>query len=99
MKPDRSAAMKMLIAQVLQAFPLDNPELAVCGSGKTCEGCPKKLLEIVDSEIRYWQSELDHGETPTFGDIEKFAQRKLGKKKYDGNHKSITRQAKKFNDP
>ncbi|MCT7940790.1 MULTISPECIES: hypothetical protein [Shewanella] len=73
MKPDRSAAMKMLIAQVLQAFPLDNPELAVCGSGKTCEGCPKKLLEIVDSEIRYWQSELDHGETPTFGDIEKLA--------------------------
>ncbi|MCW3171839.1 hypothetical protein [Shewanella subflava] len=73
MKPDRATAMKMLIAQALEHFPLGNPELAVCGSGKTCEGCPKKLLEIVDSEINYWQSELEQGEIPTFGEIEKLA--------------------------
>lgn len=53
MKPDRNTAMQQLIDQVKQNFPLDNPELAVCGPNNTCIGCPKKLLEIVDSEVAY----------------------------------------------
>ncbi|WP_144212794.1 hypothetical protein [Shewanella donghaensis] len=73
MKPDRNTAMQQLIDQVKQNFPLDNPELALCGPNNTCIGCPKKLLEIVDSEVAYWQSSLENNNTPSLGDLDKFA--------------------------
>ncbi|WP_076540467.1 hypothetical protein [Shewanella sp. UCD-KL21] len=73
MKPDRMTAMQQLINQVKETFPLDDPALAVCGPDNSCIGCPKKLLEIVDSEVSYWQSSLDNNATPSFGDLDKFA--------------------------
>lgn len=52
-KPDSTTAMLQLIDQVKQAMPLNEPETFVCGPQGSCIGCPKKLLELVDSEMRY----------------------------------------------
>ena len=67
MKPDRKTAMTILIEQVRDDFPFSMPEAQIC-AGK-CVGCPKKLLEIVDTELTEWESRLSIGETPSFGDI------------------------------
>ena len=48
------------------------PEAEMCSG--ICHGCSKKLLEIVDSELCYWESQLDAGEAPSFGEL-----RRLGK--------------------
>ncbi|QDE29990.1 hypothetical protein [Shewanella polaris] len=71
-KPDRISAMKQLIAQAKQAFPLDSPDIFRCGSGNSCVGCPKKLLDLVDSELSYWEAAIAQGVTPSLGDISRF---------------------------
>jgi hypothetical protein len=67
MKPDVNTAMQQLIIDVREAFPFAMPEAELC-AGK-CVGCPKKLLEIVDTELCDWESKLAQGEQPTFGDL------------------------------
>jgi hypothetical protein len=66
-KPKPSKAMSDLIAQVRQDFPFTLPEAQVC-AGK-CVGCPKKLLELADTELSDWECRLARGETPLLGDI------------------------------
>ena len=68
-KPDRVDAMNNLITQVRNVFPFAVPEAEIC-AGK-CVGCPKKLLEIVDTELCDWEVKLTNGEIPSFGDIAK----------------------------
>ncbi|MGX9461363.1 hypothetical protein ACWXWU_08990 [Shewanella sp. A14] len=68
-KPDRISAMKQLIAQAKQAFPLDSPDIFRCGPSNSCVGCPKKLLDLVDSELNYWETAIYQGVTPSFGDL------------------------------
>ncbi len=70
-KPDRSTAMRQIIDQVREAFPFDAPDAYICGT--TCHGCPKKLLEIVESEIIHWEYALENGDQPTFDEIDRFA--------------------------
>ncbi|MEZ9822591.1 hypothetical protein AB4238_18500 [Shewanella sp. 10N.286.45.A1] len=72
-KPDRVTAMKNIIKQVKQELPLKDPQHFVCGPEGACIGCPKKLLEIVDSELSYWESAIDNGDVPQLGDISRFA--------------------------
>ena len=72
-KPDRITAMQNILAQVKAEFPLTDPELTVCGDKTSCLGCPKKLLEIVDSEVCFWEAALAQGEVPNFGEISRFA--------------------------
>ena len=67
-KPDRQTAMRQLLTEVKQAFPLYEPETFVCGPDNKCIGCPKKLLELVDTEVSYWE----HGVTPQFDEIRQF---------------------------
>ncbi|WP_093328753.1 hypothetical protein [Thalassotalea agarivorans] len=67
MKPDRITAMRDLIIEVRNEFPFALPEAEIC-AGK-CVGCPKKLLELADTELTHWETELDAGETPSFGEI------------------------------
>lgn len=69
-KPDRKTAMLNIIAQVRQEFPFDAPESQICGD--TCVGCPKKLLELVDSEISHWETSIEQGDLPNFKDISRF---------------------------
>ncbi|WP_282109878.1 hypothetical protein [Shewanella algicola] len=72
-KPDRMTAMKQLISQVKVSFPLDQPDIFRCGPNNTCVGCPKKLLDLVDAEINYWEAAMAQGVTPSLGDISRFA--------------------------
>lgn len=65
--------MRQLIAQVEQEFPLTEPSTFICGANTDCQGCPKKLLEMVDSEISYWQHALKRGVRPKFDELRKFA--------------------------
>ncbi|MBQ4890739.1 hypothetical protein J8L86_12835 [Shewanella sp. MMG014] len=72
-KPDRITAMQQIMTQVKATFPLTEPDTFVCGPEGNCQGCPKKLLELVDSEISYWEAAIEHGNTPLLGDISRFA--------------------------
>ncbi|MCY9802769.1 hypothetical protein OTK51_04905 [Vibrio scophthalmi] len=71
-KSDRITAMQDIITQVLEELPLYEPETYVCGSKGNCVGCPKKLLEMVDGELTYWQSALSRGIIPQFDEIRRF---------------------------
>lgn len=66
-KPDCTTAMRQLIASVRSDFPLNEPDANICGI--SCVGCPKKLLEIVDTELCEWEVKLDDNVTPKLGDI------------------------------
>ncbi|MFC0118215.1 hypothetical protein ACFFK7_09875 [Pseudoalteromonas xiamenensis] len=72
-KPDRATAMRLLIEQVKQELPLYEPDTFFCGTNTSCIGCPKKLMELVDSELSYWEHQLNTGNTPNFDDIRRFA--------------------------
>lgn len=67
MKPKPSDAMHKLIEQVRTEFPFTLPEAQIC-AGK-CVGCPKKLLELADTELSDWESRLANNEQPLLGDI------------------------------
>ena len=71
-KPDTSTAMTQLIDQVREAIPFDTPAEKLCAG--PCTGCPKKLMEYLDSELEDWEYKLDSAEAPSLGDV-----RKLGK--------------------
>lgn len=71
-KPNLETAMHQLIADVKEQFPLEDPETFVCGPQGECVGCPKKLLELVDTELTYWEHSLSRGIVPNFEDIRQF---------------------------
>jgi len=50
-KPDRITAMQQIIDAVKQEFPLYQPDTFKCGPDNTCIGCPKKLMELVDTDL------------------------------------------------
>ena len=71
--------MANIIQQIRETFPLTISEEELCA--KTCSyGCPKKLLEFIDTEITDWEQRLANGETPTLSDIDKMS--RTGKKIY-----------------
>ncbi len=80
-KPDRVTAMWDIIAQVKNEFPLTEPATFICGSNTDCQGCPKKLLEMVDSEISYWEHAMARGVIPTFDQLRRFGKLCLGVKR------------------
>ncbi|MBW3695834.1 hypothetical protein EK599_09015 [Vibrio sp. T187] len=71
-KPSLEHAMIELIADVKKQFPLEDPETFVCGPKGECTGCPKKLLELVDSELMYWEHNLSRGIAPNFEELRRF---------------------------
>ncbi len=71
-KPDRATAMRNIIEQVKIELPLYAEETFFCGPDNSCIGCPKKLMELVDSELSYWESALNRGLQPNFDDIRRF---------------------------
>lgn len=60
-KPDRMTAMQQIIDAVKAEFPLYQPDTFKCGPDNTCIGCPKKLMELVDTDLCYWQYQIDRG--------------------------------------
>ena len=71
MKPDLNTAMALLIAQIRQALPFELDEAQLCRG--PCQGCSKKLLEFLDSELCHWEFRLQRGESPGFGDLQRLA--------------------------
>nr|WP_086940748.1 hypothetical protein [Thaumasiovibrio occultus] len=71
-KPDRISAMRAIIEQVKQELPLYDEDTFVCGPDNNCIGCPKKLMELVESEVSYWESTIERGVSPNFDDIRRF---------------------------
>ncbi len=71
-KPDRKTAMKLIIEQAKHELPLYESDTFICGTESNCIGCPKKLMEMVDSELSYWQHQLNRGNQPNFDDIRRF---------------------------
>jgi hypothetical protein len=73
MKPDTLTAMTELIRQIRETIPFDTPESALCAG--TCRGCSKKLLDFLDMEVEEWERNLESGDCPSLGDIERLAKR------------------------
>ncbi|MGF1686128.1 hypothetical protein L4C36_05460 [Photobacterium japonica] len=71
-KPDRSTAMIQIIEQVKDELPLYDEETFKCGPDNSCIGCPKKLMELVETEVSYWEHAIHRGDVPTFDEINRF---------------------------
>lgn len=71
-KPDRVTAMRNLVEQAKREFPIYEEETFVCGTQGNCIGCPKKLMELVETELSYWESYIERGEIPQFDEIRRF---------------------------
>ncbi|QSX35017.1 hypothetical protein JYB87_07305 [Shewanella avicenniae] len=69
-KPNVQQAMQLLIAEIERQIPLQISEANLCG-GK-CVGCPKKMLEMLDSELSYWKY-ADSSLIPTLADLNRLA--------------------------
>lgn len=52
-KPNTQIAMQSLINQIKATIPLNLEEAQLCQG--QCLGCSKKMLEMLDVEISYWQ--------------------------------------------
>ena len=65
-KPDRVTAMQQLIEQVKVELPLYEPDTFFCGTDNSC-------MELVDTELCYWEHQLQIGTIPNFDDISRFA--------------------------
>ncbi len=68
-KANPSVAMSQLIAEVRVAVPFDTPVSELCDG--PCTGCSKKLLDFLDQELEEWETRLDRGDSPTFGDLQR----------------------------
>ncbi|WP_207062147.1 hypothetical protein [Motiliproteus sp. SC1-56] len=69
MKPDPRTAMALLLEEVRNTFPFDIPPARLCDG--PCSGCPKKLLEYLDTQLEEWEDRLKHGEAPRLGDLDR----------------------------
>ncbi|MEZ8045860.1 hypothetical protein AB6C46_17510 [Vibrio sp. 10N.237.312.C02] len=71
-KPDLNSAMLNLIVEVKNELPLYESETFICGPKGNCAGCSKKLLEMVDSELMYWEHSISIGQGPNFEELRRF---------------------------
>ncbi|MBY6196502.1 hypothetical protein [Vibrio hangzhouensis] len=71
-KPNLTDATLELITQVKVELPLYSEDTFVCGPDNSCIGCPKKLLELVESEVSYWESAVSRGIIPNFEELRRF---------------------------
>ena len=52
--------------------PFEAPEAQVCTG--VCQGCSRKLLDFLESELDDWERRLDAGERPGLGDLSRLIQ-------------------------
>ncbi len=79
-KPDVNTAMKQLIGTIRVNIPFNLDEAQMC-QGR-CLGCSKKMLEMLDTEVSYWESSQNK---PGLADLSQLAT--LGKR----THKILKR--------
>lgn len=63
--------MHNLIHEVRTTLPLDLSPVEVCSD--ECRSCSIKLVEYIAMELENWESRLDDGDIPNFGDLNKLA--------------------------
>lgn len=66
-KPDIRTAMRSLIDEVRQALPFESAEAQRCSGD--CNGCSKKLLDYLETELDDWEHRLASGEKPGLDDL------------------------------
>ena len=71
LKPNTTAAMNDLIAQIRVSIPFDTPMSELCNG--PCTGCSKKLLDFLDTEVEEWETNIACGTKPNLGDIHSLA--------------------------
>ncbi|MCC4861930.1 hypothetical protein [Vibrio splendidus] len=71
-KPNLNLAMLSLIEEVKNELPLYESETFICGPKGNCSGCSKKLLEMVDSELMYWEHNISIDQGPNFEELRRF---------------------------
>ncbi|CAK2086480.1 hypothetical protein [Vibrio crassostreae] len=71
-KPDLNSAMLNLIEEVKNELPLYESETFICGPKGNCSGCSKKLLDMVESELMYWEHSISIGQGPNFEELRRF---------------------------
>lgn len=59
--------MHDLIGRVRTTLPFDLPEAQVCSG--VCQGCSRKLLDFLASELDDWERRLASGERPGLSDL------------------------------
>lgn len=59
--------MRDLIRRVRADLPFEAPEAQVCTG--VCQGCSRKLLDFLESELDDWEQRLDAGEWLGLGDL------------------------------
>ena len=64
--------MRALIRQVRAALPFEAAEAQVCTG--VCQGCSRKLLDFLESELDDWERRLDAGERPGLSDLSRLMQ-------------------------
>lgn len=71
-KPDVATAMRDLIRRVRADLPFEAPEAQVCTG--VCQGCSRKLLDFLESELDDWEQRLGAGERPGLSDLSRLIQ-------------------------
>lgn len=66
-KPAVAIAMRDLIRQLRLSLPFGAPEASICSG--LCQGCSRKLLDFLASELDDWERRLDAGECPGLRDL------------------------------
>ena len=64
--------MRDLIRQARATLPFGASEAQVCTG--VCQGCSRKLLDFLESELDDWERRLDAGERPGLGDLSRLMQ-------------------------
>ncbi len=66
-QPDSVTAMRLLIAEIRAAIPLDAPQTLECSGD--CQQCAVKLLEFLALELQSWEQRLAQHERPTLAEL------------------------------
>lgn len=70
-KPDCKTVMLQIIKQAASTFPFADKQMFKCMS--QCENCPKKLLELIEMDMIYWQSAIKLGRIPNLAEVSRFS--------------------------
>lgn len=70
-KPNCHDAMLLMLHEIRTKIPFDLPETTICGGD--CRGCSKKMLELLDTEVGYWESVIEW-QQPSLADLKNLQQ-------------------------
>ncbi len=66
-RPDVAEAMRAALREIRVRLPFGLSQTELCTGD--CQGCSRKLLEFLDSELLDWERRLDAGMRPGLADL------------------------------